>query len=84
MQINLNPIGYVSNDIEKKKDESWGKDISKIELEKQYTGGLAGLNDFSYAIIIYYLDIKPYYPVYDCKMESIVPAWVNRLMENYF
>lgn len=151
MQINLNPIGYVRNDVEKKKDKSWGADISKIELEEQYTGGLRGLNEFSHAIIIYYLDkaqfdiekhlqrrpqnrddmplvgifsqrgkdrpnqigmtsvkivstsddllivegldaidgtpildIKPYYPVYDCKMNSIVPEWVNRLMEDYF
>lgn len=151
VQINLNPIGYVSNDVEKKKDKSWGNDISKIELEKQYTGGLTGLSDFSHAIIIYYLDkaqfdidkhiqrrpqnrddmplvgifsqrgkdrpnqigmtsvkiistaddvlevegldaidgtpildIKPYYPVYDCKSKASVPEWVNRLMENYF
>lgn len=151
MQITLNSIGFVSNDIKNKKDKSWGQDISKILLEKQYNGGLAGLNDFSHAIIIYYLDkaqfdlekhlqrkpqnrddmplvgifsqrgkdrpnqigmtsvkivdvsddllvvegldaingtpildIKPYYPVYDCKSNAVVPEWVNRLMEHYF
>lgn len=30
------------------------------------------------------LDIKPYYPMYDCKENAIVPEWVERLMENYF
>jgi tRNA-Thr(GGU) m(6)t(6)A37 methyltransferase TsaA len=30
------------------------------------------------------LDIKPYYPMYDCKVEAVVPEWVNRLMEHYF
>jgi tRNA-Thr(GGU) m(6)t(6)A37 methyltransferase TsaA len=30
------------------------------------------------------LDIKPYFPVYDCKNNAKVPEWVNRLMENYF
>ncbi|MHC5215373.1 tRNA (N6-threonylcarbamoyladenosine(37)-N6)-methyltransferase TrmO [Enterococcus sp. LJL128] len=30
------------------------------------------------------LDIKPYYPMYDCKDEAIVPEWVNRLMKSYF
>ena len=30
------------------------------------------------------LDIKPYYPQYDKIEHSIVPEWVNRLMEKYF
>lgn len=30
------------------------------------------------------IDIKPYYPMYDCKMNAVVPEWVKRLMENYF
>ena len=30
------------------------------------------------------LDIKPYYPMYDCRNDAVVPEWVRRLMENYF
>jgi tRNA-Thr(GGU) m(6)t(6)A37 methyltransferase TsaA len=30
------------------------------------------------------IDIKPYYPAYDCKPDAIVPDWVNELMEHYF
>jgi tRNA-Thr(GGU) m(6)t(6)A37 methyltransferase TsaA len=30
------------------------------------------------------LDIKPYYPMYDCKNNAVVPEWVKRLMEHYF
>lgn len=30
------------------------------------------------------LDIKPYYPEFDCRKNAAVPAWVSRLMENYF
>lgn len=30
------------------------------------------------------LDIKPYYPMYDCKENATVPEWVMRLMEHYF
>jgi len=151
LQINLKPIGYVINDVENKKDVSWGKDISKILLEKDYYGGLSGLNDFSHVTILYYLDkakfdinkhlqrrpqnrndmpvvgifsqrgkdrpnqigmtsveivtvtndtlivkgldaidgtaildIKPYYPIYDCREDAVVPEWVNILMEKYF
>lgn len=30
------------------------------------------------------LDLKPYYPQYDCMDGAIVPEWVVRLMEGYF
>jgi tRNA-Thr(GGU) m(6)t(6)A37 methyltransferase TsaA len=30
------------------------------------------------------LDIKPYYPMYDCKENATVPEWVMQLMEHYF
>ena len=30
------------------------------------------------------LDIKPYYPEYDCHPEAQVPEWVNCLMKDYF
>ncbi len=30
------------------------------------------------------IDVKPYYPAYDCVTAAIVPEWVNRLMKDYF
>ena len=30
------------------------------------------------------LDLKPYYPQYDCIEDAVVPEWVARLMEGYF
>ncbi|MDR3564400.1 MAG: tRNA (N6-threonylcarbamoyladenosine(37)-N6)-methyltransferase TrmO [Negativicutes bacterium] len=30
------------------------------------------------------LDIKPYYPAYDCRATTQVPEWVGRLMKDYF
>ena len=30
------------------------------------------------------LDIKPYYPMYDCRNNAIIPEWVKILMETYF
>ena len=56
MDICFKPIAFVSNQIKNKKDISWGEDFSEIKLEKQYYGGLNGLEEFSHAIIIYYLD----------------------------
>ncbi len=151
MKIEFNSIGYVCNDVELKKDTSWGEDISAIKIDEEYTDGLTGLSDFSHIIVIYYLDkakfelekhlirrpqnrddmplvgilsqrakdrpnpigitsvklisvenniitvkgldainntpiidIKPYYPQYDCKENAIVPEWVTQLMKHYF
>lgn len=54
--IIMQPIGYVKNAVENKKDVSWGDDISTIILNKEYHGGLNGLEEFSHVTIIYYLD----------------------------
>ena len=55
-EIVMKPIGYVKNDVQEKKDVSWGEEISYILLEEEYHKGLKGLEDFSHAIILYYLD----------------------------
>ena len=58
--IILSPIGYVKNNIEIKKDDSWGKDTSVITLNDEYKGGLLGLNEFSHCIILFYLNKTRY------------------------
>ena len=30
------------------------------------------------------LDLKPYFPTYDCREDAVIPEWVSRLMEHYF
>lgn len=52
----MKPIGYVKNDVENKKDISWGNDVSTIILNEEYHGGLKGLEEFSHVTVIYYLD----------------------------
>ena len=59
-EIMIKPIGYVRNEVHEKKDISWGKDISFIELEEAYHTGLKGLDEFSHAIVLYYLDQAEY------------------------
>lgn len=60
--ITLSPIGYVSNDIPEKKDDFWGNSISTITLKNEFRGGLTGLQEFSHAIILCYLDKARYIP----------------------
>lgn len=59
-EIILNPIGYVRNDVQNKKDVSWGEDVSTIVLNEEYHSGLKGLEDFTHVIILYYLDKAAY------------------------
>ena len=60
MEIMMNPIGHVENDVKARKDVAWGEDTSTIKLSEEYRGGLKGLEDFSHAIIVYYLDKANY------------------------
>lgn len=59
-EITMKPIGYVKNDVQEKKDISWGEDVSNIILEEEYHNGLKGFEEFSHAIILYYLDKAEY------------------------
>ena len=38
MQIYMEPIGFVSNEVQNKKDVSWGEDISTTRLNEEYIG----------------------------------------------
>ena len=58
--IVLAPIGSVRNEVFVKKDHSWGEDVSTIVLDEAYAPGLKGLEDFSHAIILFYLDKARY------------------------
>jgi tRNA-Thr(GGU) m(6)t(6)A37 methyltransferase TsaA len=58
--ISLNAIGQVVSPIEETIDEKWGDVISKIILLPEYTGGLDGLEDFSHALIVTWLDKAKY------------------------
>lgn len=58
--IIMRPIGYVKNEVQGKKDVSWGEELSVITLKEEYYNGLTGLENFSHVIIIYYLDKANY------------------------
>ena len=59
-EIAMTPVGKVVNEIVNRKDTSWGDDTSSIILDKQFVSGLKGLEDFSHAIILFYLDKAQY------------------------
>ena len=59
-EIIMHPIGFVKNEVSSRKDVSWGEDTSVIQLKDEYASGLAGLEDFSHAVILFYLDQAKY------------------------
>ncbi|MCF2651083.1 tRNA (N6-threonylcarbamoyladenosine(37)-N6)-methyltransferase TrmO [Anaeromassilibacillus senegalensis] len=59
-EIIMNPVGYVRNAVQSRKDVSWGEDVSTIVLNEEYHSGLKGLEDFTHVIILYYLDKAAY------------------------
>ena len=60
--ITLTPIGYVSNAVLEKKDDFWGSTVSTITLNEEFRSGLTGLQEFSHAIILCFLDRACYEP----------------------
>lgn len=60
MGLKMEPVGKVKNQITDRKDTSWGNDISTIMLEEPYISGLKGLEAFSHAIILFWLDQARY------------------------
>lgn len=52
----LTSIGTVYSTIDEKVYENWAKVVSEIELYNEYKDGLIGLEDYSHAIVIFYMD----------------------------
>jgi len=57
MKIELKAIGSVVSPVKEPVDENWGEVVSEIVLEKKYADGLIGLEDFSHAVITYFMHL---------------------------
>ena len=57
MEIEIEVIGSVVSPVNEPIDENWGEVVSEIVLEKKYADGLIGLEDFSHAVIIYFMHL---------------------------
>jgi tRNA-Thr(GGU) m(6)t(6)A37 methyltransferase TsaA len=54
-KMKIQPIGYVKSSVMEAKDQDWGNVVSKIHIEAELIPGLQGLEEFSHAIIIFYM-----------------------------
>ncbi|MFX1505273.1 MAG: tRNA (N6-threonylcarbamoyladenosine(37)-N6)-methyltransferase TrmO [Promethearchaeota archaeon] len=62
------PIGFIKSPVTEGIDHSWGDIESEIHLKASLSGGLEKLDQFSHAIIIFYMHQSP---VFDLKTDLI-------------
>ena len=55
-RIEFSPIGFVSNQSIETVDENWGSVVSRININPEFAEGIRGLDQFSHAMVITFLD----------------------------
>ena len=51
----MEPIGYVSNNIDSPRDDSWAEVESKIIIERHLSPALEGLSEFSHILVVFWM-----------------------------
>jgi tRNA-Thr(GGU) m(6)t(6)A37 methyltransferase TsaA len=51
--VNYEPIGIVKSPVKEGVDKDWGKVISEIHIDKEFSRGLSGIDSFSHIIVIF-------------------------------
>ncbi len=49
------PIGFIKSPVKEQTDEGWGKVVSEIHIDPKWAIGLAGLEQFSHVIVLFYM-----------------------------
>lgn len=53
--MNIEPIGFVKNEVLYPHNDEWGEEISEIIVNEEYAKGLIGLEEFTNAIIVFFM-----------------------------
>ncbi len=56
-EVTLRAVGTVHNDVERPRPHGWGRVKSRIEFFPEHQPRLLGLNAFSHAIVVFYMDL---------------------------
>lgn len=54
--IKIKPLGFAKNKINKPMLPSWKEVVTDIVIDKKYTKGLDGIEDYSHVIVVYWMD----------------------------
>lgn len=58
--MKIKPIGFVRNEVLHPYNSEWGEEISEIIIKDEFAKGLIGLEEFTHAIIIFYMHQASY------------------------
>jgi len=58
--MKIEPIGFVRNEVLHPNNSEWGEEISEIITKDEFTKGLIGLEEFTHAIIVFYMHQASY------------------------
>ena len=53
--MDLRPVGYVSSPVLEETDAGWREVVSKIIVQEELAAGLQGLDEFSHAVIVFWM-----------------------------
>ena len=62
MKLDWRPIGVVRAPVTEPVDEGWGSVVSEVHVNEEYAAGLEGLQDFSHAVIVFYMHLADFEP----------------------
>ncbi len=63
--MNIEPIGVVKSPATEAVDKDWGKVISEIHIDNRWAPGLAGLDQFTHIIVVFYMHQSTFTPTSD-------------------
>ncbi len=59
MKLSFTPVAHVHNDRTGTGDSDWGAVESVLEFAPEFAGGIAGLEQWSHALIVFHLHVEP-------------------------
>ena len=63
--MNFKPIGIVKSPVKEMVDKGWGKVVSEIHVDKQFVGGLSGIEAFPQIIVVFEMHQSTWNPKND-------------------
>ena len=60
-EITLKPIGFVKNNVKEPRFGNFANEVSEVIVDEKFTEALDGIDDYSYVIIVYWMNkVKDY------------------------
>jgi len=65
MPLSIDPIGVVRSPVVEGRDEAWGNVVAELHIEAAFAPGLAGIEQFSHVLVLYWMHQAAFSPADD-------------------